>query len=159
MKRRNVCYLPHLIAWENLKKEDFTLTSLSQVLSETHKGLKHVILICLLCLKLVNIHFHTYISTIFQMWRKDNCPIKLCKQRGIILLHLATFPKKKELKQQQRRHLKIEFALLHVYRAYSISLSNNSKFFWIWILKTLSKFRQRKPKSLSCVFTFYKTWN
>ena len=44
MKRRNVCYLPHLIAWENLKKEDFTLTSLSQVLSETHKGLKHVIL-------------------------------------------------------------------------------------------------------------------
>ena len=152
MKRRNVCYLPHLIAWENLKKEDFTLTSLSQVLSETHKGLKHVILICLLCLKLVNIHFHTYICTIFQMWRKDNCPIKPCKQRGIILLHLATFAKKRSL-------LKIEFALLHIYRAYSISLSNNSKFFWIRILQTLSKFRQRKPKSLSCVFTFHKTWN
>ena len=121
--------------------------------------MKHVILICLLCLKLVNIHFHTNICTVFQMWRKDNWPIKLCKQHGIIFFHLATFAKKNELKQQRRRHLKIEFALLQIYSAYSILLSNNSKFFWIWILKTLPKFRQRKPKSLSCVFTFHKTWN
>ena len=52
---------------------------------ETHKGLKRVTLICLLCPMLVIIYFE---STIFGARRRDNWPIKLRKQRDVILLHV-----------------------------------------------------------------------
>ena len=44
---------------------------------------------------------------------------------------------------------------LKPYHAYSnsFSSSNVGKFFWSWILKTVSKFRKRKGKFLSHVFT------
>ena len=32
-------------------------------------------------------------------------------------------------------------------------------FFWSWIVKTVSKFRKRTRKSLSCVCVLHKTWN
>ena len=48
---------------------------------ETHKGLKCITLICLLCPMLVIIHFE---STIFGKKRKDGWPIKLRKQRDVI---------------------------------------------------------------------------
>ena len=44
---------------------------------------------------------------------------------------------------------------LKLYHAYSnsFSSSNVGKCFWSWILKTVSKFRKRKGRSLSLVFT------
>ena len=44
---------------------------------------------------------------------------------------------------------------LKLYPAYSNSLSSSNvgKFFWSWILKTVSKFRKRKGRFLSHVFT------
>ena len=65
------------------------------ILPETHKGLKHVTVICLLCPMLMNILFHKYI---FEARRKDNWPIKLRKWWDVILVHgLAPAEKNREV--------------------------------------------------------------
>ena len=55
---------------------------------ETHKGLKRVTLTCLFCLMLVIIHLPYLERTIFGTRRRDNGPIKLRKQRDVVLLHV-----------------------------------------------------------------------
>ena len=56
---------------------------------ETHKELKRVTLICLLCPMLV----FSFKSTIFGTRSKDSWPIKLRKRRDVILLHVTPLPR------------------------------------------------------------------
>ena len=66
-----------------------------------------------------------------------------------------------ELKQRRRRrkcHLKGEFLLPQLYRAYSISFNLWANFSGVECWKTSSKFGKRKRKLLSCVSVLDKTW-